>query len=327
MVEGGGTLWGSHFGSFLTILGSFWSFLGPGGVILIILGVGGGTPPRGGVFLSILGSKNGTPRPPPWLCNFLAIFIGDFSGPFLVADQVRGSFFGPGGSFLTFWGGYPPPQGGVPGGGGSPPLGGSLLGSFLTILGSFLTIWGTFLGSGGAGWDLGSFKTHDFDGFWGVIETPRGGRAHLSDYDRKSPKKWHFIRVLRTFRPKNWSTSDLIIVCTRFTFSIRFLVGDIFTELIWECYPSGGVISYFFDTFDEKFVKKGLVNHGHLGVLGRFFGHFWSLFIDFSYLIKPKIMPPENTRPSFFWQTIIFGLKLIIFGLFLIIFRVIFDHL
>ena len=116
---------------------------------MIILGVGGGTPPRGGGFFSILGSKNGTPRPPPWLCNFLAIFIGDFSGPFLVADQVRGSDFGSGGVFFDFWGGYPPPQGGVPGGGGSPPLGGSLLGSFLTILGSFLTILGIFLGPGG----------------------------------------------------------------------------------------------------------------------------------------------------------------------------------
>ena len=131
--RGGVPLWGSLLGSFLTILGSFlpfWVIFDHFGVILIILGVGGGTPPRGGVFWSILGSKNGTPRGGPWLCIFLAFFIGDFSGPFLVADQVRGSFFGPGGSFLTFWGGYPPPQGGVPEGGGPPPWGGPFWGHF-----------------------------------------------------------------------------------------------------------------------------------------------------------------------------------------------------
>ena len=54
------------------------------------------------------------------------------------------------------------------------------------------------------------------------------------------------------------------------------LVGEfcLFTELIWECYPSGGGIYYFFDTFDEKFVKKGVVNPTDFGLLGRFFGHF-----------------------------------------------------
>ena len=150
-----GTIW-SRGGYPLRV--PFWVIFDHFGVILIIFGPrgghfdhfggGGGYPPPGGGFLSILGSKNGTPRPPPWLCNFLAIFIGDFSGPFLVADQVRGSDLGPGGSFLTFWGGVPPPGGGGPGGGGPPPLGGSLLGSFLTILGSFL-------GSGGGSPPLG----------------------------------------------------------------------------------------------------------------------------------------------------------------------------
>ena len=170
-------------------------------------------------------------------------------------------------------------------------------GSFLTILGSFWSFWGGSPPSGGARIGFRLLQNRWFLGFWGIIEPPRGGRAHLSDYGRKSPKKWHFIRVLRTFRPKNWSTSDLIIVCTRFTFSMLALCCFCFTELIWECYPSGGVIYYFFWYFWRKFVKKGLVNHGHFGVLGRFFGRFWPLFWDFPYLIKPKLDLPENTRP------------------------------
>ena len=101
-------------------------------------------------------------------------------------------------------------------------------GSFLTILGSFWSFWGGSPPSGGARIGFRLLQNRWFLGFWGVIETPRGGRAHLSDYGRKSPKKWHFIRVLRTFRPKNWSTSDLIIVCTRFTFSILCCYGLLF---------------------------------------------------------------------------------------------------
>ena len=100
-----------------------------------------------------------------------------------------------------------------------------------------------------------------------------------------------------------------------------------FAELIWECYPSGGVVYYFFDTFDEKFVKKGVWNRTDFGVLGRFFGHFWPLFRDFSYLIKPKLDLPENTRPSKFWQTITFRGKIDHFGAKIDHFGVIFDHL
>ena len=98
---------GVHFDHFWVIFDHF-------GVILVHFGVGGGTPPRGGSFWPFWGSKSGAPRAPPWLCNFSAFFIGDFSGAFLVADLVRGSILGPGGSFLTFWGGVPPPRGGSP---------------------------------------------------------------------------------------------------------------------------------------------------------------------------------------------------------------------
>ena len=115
---------GVHFDHFWVIFDHF-------GVILVHFGVGGGTPPGGGSFWPFWGSKSGAPRAPPWLCNFSAFFIGDFSGAFLVADLVRGSILGPGGSFLTFWGGGTPPQRGVPLRGGVPPLGGPLLGVIL----------------------------------------------------------------------------------------------------------------------------------------------------------------------------------------------------
>ena len=47
-----------------------------------------------------------------------------------MADLVRGSILGPGGSFLTFWGGYPPPEGGPLEGGGPPPGGAPFGGHF-----------------------------------------------------------------------------------------------------------------------------------------------------------------------------------------------------
>ena len=131
---------------------------------------GGVPPPGGGVPGGSGGSKMALPRGGPWLSTFWPLFIGDFSGAFGLADGWQGGGTPPKGPKMAKKaqnrGGPPPGRGGIQ----TPQK---------------LAQKGVFLG------------------YWGPSRPFLGGIRHLSDYGRKSPKKGRFIRVLRTFRPKN----------------------------------------------------------------------------------------------------------------------------